>query len=129
VCPLVTTIIEDAILQYIRPEDPDYYSTTATTTLDRADQNPNFYVDALSFSHVLGSLVTHLGMESDAYTLFVINPKRPFVKGDAQYGYRMGFSTKEIRQIYRNESIKSTIDSLPKIKQAPESKPLPGEGV
>jgi hypothetical protein len=129
VCPLVTTIIEDAILQYIRPEDPDYYSPTATTTLEEADQNPDFYVDAFAFSHVLGSLVAHLELGSDAYTLFILNPKRPFVKGEALYGYRAGFSTKEIRQIHRNESIKSIIDSLPKLKQAPESKPLPGEGV
>ena len=128
-CPLVTTIIEDAILQYIRPEDPDYHSTTATTTLEEADQNPDFYVDAFAFSHVLGSLVTHLGMGNDAYTLFILNPKRPFVKGEALYGYRAGFSTKEIRQIHRNESIKAVLDSLPKLKQAAESKPLPGEGV
>lgn len=128
-CPLVTTIIEDAILQYIRPEDPDYYSPTATTTLDESDQNTAFYVDAFSFSHVLGSLVAHLGLGTDAYTLFVLNPKRPFMRGEAIYGYRAGFSTKEIRQIHRNESIKAYIESLPKLKPAPESKPLPGEGV
>lgn len=122
VCPLVTTIIEDAILQYIRPEDPDYHSATATTTLDSSDQNTNFYVDAFSFSHVLGSLVTHLGMENDAYTLFVLNPKRPFATGDATYGYRAGFSTKEIQQIFRNQSIKATIESLPKMKQPAQPK-------
>lgn len=127
-CPLVTTIIEDGILQYIRPEDPDFFSTTATTSLKEGDQNPDFYVDAFSFSHLLGSLVTHLGLDRDAYTLFILNPKRPFVKGDSLYGYRAGFSTQEIASLYSNSSLKAILENLPKVKAPVEPKPKVGEG-
>lgn len=126
VCPLVTTLIEDGILQYIRPEDPFFFDPSATTARE-ADQNPDFYVDAFSFSHILGNLVGYLGLGDDAYTLFILNPKRPFVKGDSIYGYRAGFSSQEILSIYSNETLKTTIESLPKIKTSVEQKPKAGE--
>lgn len=112
VCPLVTTIVEDTILQYIRPEDPDYFSTTATSHSPQ-EQAPDFYVDPHPLSFLLGDLLAFLGMDRSAYTLFLLNPKSPFASGDSSYGYRAGLSTLEMRQLYHNDTLAAYLASLP----------------
>lgn len=123
-CPLVTTIVEDAILQYIRPEDPDFYSKTATISSE-SQQNPDFYVDAHGLSYILGNLVNYLAMDRTGYTFFILNPKSPFLSGDSLYGYREGFSTSEIQQLHRNDTIEGFLSTVPPINSRRETKNKP----
>jgi hypothetical protein len=51
-------------------------------------------VDALQMNALVESLLKEMGIESNAYSIVIMNPKRdPEVE---QYGYRAGFSSEEI---------------------------------
>jgi hypothetical protein len=47
----------------------------------------SYYVDSNYFEAVLQNLVDHLHL-GDQYTLFILNPNRPFEGKQQTYGYR-----------------------------------------
>jgi hypothetical protein len=62
-----------------------------------------YYVDAAKFSGVLRSLLEELKLDT-SYTLFVLNPKSPLTS-DESYGYRAGFSARELELLRGNFDI------------------------
>lgn len=62
-----------------------------------------YYVDATKFSGVLRSLLEALQLDA-TYTLFVLNPKAP-ITADESYGYRAGFSARELELLRGNFDI------------------------
>jgi hypothetical protein len=101
VSPLVNTILEDAIMYHIRPEDPDY-EAKSTEARSPFQEPERFYVDAFKFSSLLVSLVRDLRLHGkNGYTIFILNPKSPLAR-DQRYGYRVGFSHGELDVLHES---------------------------
>lgn len=102
----VNDVLERAINFYKRPHNP-------VSKGERLEQ-----VDAAQMSALLESLLKELEVEKNAYNVIIMNPHRMPGSGAikyANYGYREGFSDKELEQL-RNEP-----GSIPEIGGAPGS--------
>jgi hypothetical protein len=111
VSPLINSIIENAIINHLRPEKVDYVHSDEeeshvfeTSPLD--DPMNRFYVDAHKFSALLTDITRSLKLNK-AYTIFIMNPKKPVDK-DQVYGYRTGFSHDELDVLYKNKNVTLT---------------------
>jgi hypothetical protein len=107
ISPLVNSILENALLNNIRPEsieDDDAEPHIETSMFD--DPTNRFYVDAHKFSALLTELTRALKLNK-AYTLFILNPKKP-VEKDQIYGYRTGFSHAELDILFQNRNFTVT---------------------
>jgi hypothetical protein len=107
ISPLVNSILENALLNNIRPEsieDDDAEPHLETSMFD--DPTNRFYVDAHKFSALLTELTRALKLNK-AYTLFILNPKKP-VEKDQIYGYRTGFSHAELDILFQNRNFTVT---------------------
>eukprot|EP01113_Clastostelium_recurvatum_P016455 TRINITY_DN1941_c0_g1_i1.p1 TRINITY_DN1941_c0_g1~~TRINITY_DN1941_c0_g1_i1.p1 ORF type:complete len:1049 (+),score=103.21 TRINITY_DN1941_c0_g1_i1:37-3147(+) len=100
--PLVTTLVEDTLIWHLRAEDPAY-SHKQRSAAGATPDTDMFYMDAFKMAGLFESLLGHLGMVYDSFTIIMINPRSPAPTG--RYGYRMGFSNLELKKLHRHPNI------------------------
>ncbi|GAM21679.1 hypothetical protein SAMD00019534_048540 [Acytostelium subglobosum LB1] len=114
---LVTTLIEDAIYWHLRNEDPSYYDTNATSSPQSKDTQQRFYTNPYLVSSLLSSLSSHLNLNTNSYSIYVLNPNHPLRSNSngndsnsasdepIVYGYRTGLSNGELRVLNANPAL------------------------
>ncbi|KAJ7540824.1 hypothetical protein O6H91_10G032800 [Diphasiastrum complanatum] len=95
----VTSVFERAIQVLSRKED---------LTDKRPDSEVLWQVDVDGISYLFTSLLHYLKLDN-AYSIFILNPKRNATLG--KYGYRRGLSESEIDFIRQNVDIKNNLQS------------------
>lgn len=103
ICPLVNTLLEDALLWNLRPEEQDFQALNGSHKHNQFVQkeSPRFYINAFRFSGMIDSLLDYLNLTA-SYSLLILNPNSPVKLGE-HYGYRFGFSESEIRILHEQK--------------------------
>ncbi|KAM9955485.1 hypothetical protein ACTFIW_000087 [Dictyostelium discoideum] len=106
--PMVNTLVEDAIFWHLRSEASHYFESVSLPGDEKFEKR--FYTNPHLLSSLLSSLSNHLELDKNSYTIYILNPNHPSNDGientDAIYGYRVGFSNQELKQLYRNSNLK-----------------------
>lgn len=99
VSPNVTSVLDTVLYRAMRPTDP-------LEVLPQIGPEASFsQVEADVMEEALESLAIELGLE-DAFTLFVLNPRRD--SHGKMYGYRSGFSRAEKAILFADDNFRTT---------------------
>lgn len=99
VSPNVTTVLDTVLYRAMRPTDP-------LEVLPQIGPEASFsQVEADVMEEALESLAIELGLE-DAFTLFILNPRRD--AHGKMYGYRSGFSRAEKAILFADDNFRTT---------------------
>lgn len=99
VSPNVSSVLDTVLYRAMRPADP-------LEVLPRLGPETSFsQVEADVMEEALESLAIELGLE-DAFTLFILNPRRD--AHGQMYGYRSGFSRAEKAILFADDNFRTT---------------------